>query len=165
MRTELAAALEIIMAYPKVAALGIADINPEGDVDGQMVQAVLAVDQRRHCGRCRVAQRIFTRRLRHGCRGWSLDLAPCYPLRQVRGHLPRFHQARFHSAFAAHLWRDTGWAGRRRRPSPPQPGDGAPERGQGRHQGDEYQPRFPGCAPIGFPTYFFQILRIKLCKL
>jgi arginase len=43
MRTELAAALEIIMAYPKVAALGIADINLEGDVDGQMVQAALAV--------------------------------------------------------------------------------------------------------------------------
>lgn len=43
MRTELAAALEIIMVYPKVAALGIADINPEGDVDGQMVQAALAV--------------------------------------------------------------------------------------------------------------------------
>jgi arginase len=43
MRTELAAALEIIMAYPKVAALGIADINPAGDVDGQMVQAALAV--------------------------------------------------------------------------------------------------------------------------
>jgi arginase len=43
MRTELAAALEIIMAYPKVAALGIADINPEGDVDGQMVQAAFAV--------------------------------------------------------------------------------------------------------------------------
>jgi arginase len=43
MRTELTAALEIIMAYPKVAALGIADVNPEGDVDGQMVQAALAV--------------------------------------------------------------------------------------------------------------------------
>ena len=43
MRTELVAALEIIMVYPKVAALGIADINPEGDVDGQMVQAALAV--------------------------------------------------------------------------------------------------------------------------
>jgi arginase len=42
-RTELAAALEIIMASPKVAALGIADINPEGDVDGQLVQAALAV--------------------------------------------------------------------------------------------------------------------------
>jgi hypothetical protein len=39
----LAAALEIIMASPKVAALGIADINPEGDVDGQLVQAALAV--------------------------------------------------------------------------------------------------------------------------
>jgi hypothetical protein len=43
MRTELAAALEIIMSYPKVAALGIADINPEGDVDGQMIQAALTV--------------------------------------------------------------------------------------------------------------------------
>ena len=42
-RTELAAALEIIMASPKVAALGIADIDPEGDVDGQLVQAALAV--------------------------------------------------------------------------------------------------------------------------
>jgi arginase len=43
MRTELAAALEIIMAYPKIEAFGIADINPEGDVDGQMVRAALAV--------------------------------------------------------------------------------------------------------------------------
>jgi arginase len=43
MRTELAAALEILMAYPKVAAFGIADINPDADVEGQMVQAVLAV--------------------------------------------------------------------------------------------------------------------------
>ena len=42
MREELAAALEIIMAHPKVAALGIADITPEGD-DGHMVQAALAV--------------------------------------------------------------------------------------------------------------------------
>jgi arginase len=41
--TELAAALKIIMAYPKVAAFGIADINPEKDVEGQMVQAALAV--------------------------------------------------------------------------------------------------------------------------
>ena len=41
MRTELAAALEIIMAYPKVAAFGIADINPERE--GQMVQSTLAV--------------------------------------------------------------------------------------------------------------------------
>jgi arginase family enzyme len=43
MRTELAAALEIIMAYPKVAAFGIADINPDADVEGQMVQLALAV--------------------------------------------------------------------------------------------------------------------------
>jgi arginase len=43
MRTELAAALEIIMAYPKVAAFGIADINPDEDVEGQMVQSALAV--------------------------------------------------------------------------------------------------------------------------
>jgi hypothetical protein len=31
------------MTYPNVAALGVADINPEGDVDGQLVQAALAV--------------------------------------------------------------------------------------------------------------------------
>jgi arginase len=43
MRTELAAALEIIMAYPKVAAFGIADINPDADIEGQMVQSALAV--------------------------------------------------------------------------------------------------------------------------
>jgi arginase family enzyme len=49
-RTELAAALKILMAYPKIAALGIADINPEGDVDGQMVQAVLAVIKGRLAG-------------------------------------------------------------------------------------------------------------------
>jgi len=42
-RKELAAALEIIMAYPKIAAFGIADINPERDVDGQMVLATLEV--------------------------------------------------------------------------------------------------------------------------
>ena len=42
-QSELAAALEIIMAYPKVAAFGIADINPDVDVDGQMVQAILSV--------------------------------------------------------------------------------------------------------------------------
>jgi arginase len=41
--TELAAALKIIMGYPKVAAFGIADINPERDVDGQMVQAALDI--------------------------------------------------------------------------------------------------------------------------
>ena len=34
-----------------------------------------------------------------------------YSLRHVRGHLPCFHQARFHLAFAAHLWRDTGRVG------------------------------------------------------
>lgn len=43
LRTELAAALEVIMAYPKVAAFGIADINPDEDVEGQMVQSALAV--------------------------------------------------------------------------------------------------------------------------
>jgi arginase len=42
-RRELAAALKIIMSTPKVAAFGIADINPERDVDGQMVQAALDV--------------------------------------------------------------------------------------------------------------------------
>ena len=43
MSTELAAALKILMTYPKVAAFGIADINPERDVEGKMVQAALAV--------------------------------------------------------------------------------------------------------------------------
>lgn len=43
MRAELAVALEVIMAYPKVAAFGIADINPDEDVEGQMVQSALAV--------------------------------------------------------------------------------------------------------------------------
>jgi len=40
---ELAAALRLLMAYPKVAAFGIADINPEKDVEGQMVQGALTV--------------------------------------------------------------------------------------------------------------------------
>jgi arginase len=40
---ELAAAMRTVMAYPKIAAFGIADINPERDADGQMVQAALAV--------------------------------------------------------------------------------------------------------------------------
>ena len=31
------------MAYPKIAAFGVADINPERDVDGQMVEAAIAV--------------------------------------------------------------------------------------------------------------------------
>ena len=43
MSTELAAALKILMAYPKVAAFGTADINPEKDADGKMVQAALTV--------------------------------------------------------------------------------------------------------------------------
>jgi arginase len=42
-RTELAAAMKIVMAYPKVAAFGIADINPERDINGQMVEAALSV--------------------------------------------------------------------------------------------------------------------------
>ncbi len=40
---ELGRALAVAMAAPKVAALGIADINPEHDHDGRMVQAALAV--------------------------------------------------------------------------------------------------------------------------
>ena len=43
MSTELTAALEIVTACPKVAAFGIADINPEKDVEGKMVQAALTV--------------------------------------------------------------------------------------------------------------------------
>ena len=41
--TESAAALKILIAYPKVAAFKIADINSEKDVEGQMVQVALAV--------------------------------------------------------------------------------------------------------------------------
>ncbi|HET6376905.1 MAG TPA: arginase family protein [Methylocella sp.] len=41
--TELAAALRIIMGFPKVAAFGVADINPERDEEGQMVEAALSV--------------------------------------------------------------------------------------------------------------------------
>lgn len=40
---ELAAALQIIMATPRVAAFGIADINPERDEGGRMVRAAQAV--------------------------------------------------------------------------------------------------------------------------
>jgi len=40
---ELAHALEIVMGTAKVAALGIADINPEGDFEGQMVRSALSV--------------------------------------------------------------------------------------------------------------------------
>jgi len=42
-RAELAAAMKIAMAYKKIAGLGIADINPERDMNGQMVQAALSV--------------------------------------------------------------------------------------------------------------------------
>jgi arginase len=40
---ELAHGLEIVMGAAKVAALGIADINPERDCDGQMVRSALLV--------------------------------------------------------------------------------------------------------------------------
>ncbi|MCI0466584.1 MAG: arginase family protein [Beijerinckiaceae bacterium] len=40
---ELAGALKLIMAYPKIAALGIAGINPERDIDGEIVQAAFAM--------------------------------------------------------------------------------------------------------------------------
>jgi arginase len=40
---ELAAALRIVMAFPKVAAFGVADINPERDEEGKMVEAALSV--------------------------------------------------------------------------------------------------------------------------
>ncbi len=42
-RTELAAAMKIVMAYPKIAAFGIAGVNPERDANGRMVQAALCV--------------------------------------------------------------------------------------------------------------------------
>jgi arginase len=51
-RSELAAALKIIMAYAKVAAFGIADINPERDADGDMIQAALAVIKGGLAGTC-----------------------------------------------------------------------------------------------------------------
>ncbi|HTV33011.1 MAG TPA: arginase family protein [Methylocella sp.] len=40
---ELAAALNLLMAYPKIAALGVSDLNPEKDANGRMVRASLAV--------------------------------------------------------------------------------------------------------------------------
>jgi arginase len=40
---ELARALEVVMAAPKVAAFGIADINPERDFDGRMVGSALTL--------------------------------------------------------------------------------------------------------------------------
>jgi arginase family enzyme len=42
-RTELAAAVKRIMAYPKIGAFGIADVNPERDVEGQIMQSAFAV--------------------------------------------------------------------------------------------------------------------------
>ena len=42
-RAELGGAMKTIMAYPKIAAFGIADINPERDIDGQMVLSTLEV--------------------------------------------------------------------------------------------------------------------------
>ncbi|MCI0668672.1 MAG: arginase family protein [Methylococcaceae bacterium] len=45
LRTELAAALQIAAAYPKVAAFGIADINPAEDVEGQMLESAMTVIQ------------------------------------------------------------------------------------------------------------------------
>ncbi len=44
-RTELAAALGSVMNKPKVVAFGVADINPERDVDGQIIASTLAVIQ------------------------------------------------------------------------------------------------------------------------
>lgn len=41
--SELAHALELVMGAAKVAAFGIADINPERDLDGRMVGAAFAV--------------------------------------------------------------------------------------------------------------------------
>ncbi len=41
--SELAHAVELVMGAPKVAAFGIADINPERDFDGKMVRSALAV--------------------------------------------------------------------------------------------------------------------------
>ena len=43
LRDELAEALRMVMAYPKVAALGVSDLNPERDVEGQALQSILAV--------------------------------------------------------------------------------------------------------------------------
>ena len=42
-RAELGGALKTIMAYPKIAALGVADINPERDLDGQIILSTLSV--------------------------------------------------------------------------------------------------------------------------
>ncbi|MGR9105401.1 MAG: arginase family protein, partial [Gammaproteobacteria bacterium] len=42
-RSELANALRIASSYPKVVAFGVADLNPDEDVDGQMLEAALTV--------------------------------------------------------------------------------------------------------------------------
>jgi arginase len=52
-RTELAAAVKMIMAQPKAAAFGVSDINPERDVDGQIIQSAFAVIQGAISGRAR----------------------------------------------------------------------------------------------------------------
>lgn len=50
---ELSAALEMVMAEPKVAAFGIADINPERDFEGQMIQTALSLLEAGIRGRAR----------------------------------------------------------------------------------------------------------------
>jgi len=40
---ELTAAMKIVMTYPKIAAFGIADINPERDVEGQTIEVAMTV--------------------------------------------------------------------------------------------------------------------------
>jgi arginase len=40
---ELTAAVKRIMNFPKIGAFGIADINPERDIDGKIVQSAIAV--------------------------------------------------------------------------------------------------------------------------
>lgn len=42
-RHEMAKALEMVMAYSKVAAFGVSDFNPERDVEGQAFRAIQAV--------------------------------------------------------------------------------------------------------------------------
>jgi arginase family enzyme len=40
---DLGQALRLVMATEKVAVLGVSDMNPERDLDGQMVRAALAL--------------------------------------------------------------------------------------------------------------------------
>ncbi len=44
-RDPLAASLRVLMRNQKIVAFGIADINPERDVDGQIIASALAVIQ------------------------------------------------------------------------------------------------------------------------